>query len=166
MSHVERKRQAWTRLSLVLHWLIVALIILQWFESKYMEGLWDATTEGTPLDATLQTFGWVHIIAGTSILIAAAIRLADRFMNGRPPYPSNEPLWATASAKVTHGAIYTCLLVMPSLGLAAWLTGSDELAGLHTLLWTPLLVFIGLHIAGALSQHFIFRTDVLRRMVK
>lgn len=166
MSYVDRQGSSWTRLSRVLHWVIVALILLQWLESEYMEGLWDATTEGAALNSTIQTFGWVHIVAGTSILVAAVIRLADRIKNGRPPYPVDEPSWATLLAKITHLGIYACLLAMPSLGLAAWLTGSDEFAGFHTLLWTPMLVLIGVHIGGALSQHFIFHSDVLRRMVR
>jgi cytochrome b561 len=148
----------------VLHWTIVVLLILQYLEGEYMVGLWNAAIDGAPLTTATEVLGWMHIITGSTILAAALARLADRVVNGRPPYRTDEPAWAMLLAKVTHGAIYAILVAMPSLGLAAWISGVDRLAQLHTLLWTPLLVLIAVHVAGALVQHFHFKSDVLRRI--
>ena len=158
----------WSRLSVFLHWLIVALIIGQWLEGEYMISLWDGTLEGKPISTTTNILGTTHIVFGSVILAAAVVRLLDRFVNGRPPYKDRsdrEPNWATSLAKITHVLLYAIIIVMPVLGLAAWFTGSDTIAGYHTLLWNPLLAVAGLHICGALAQHFYFRTKALARMV-
>jgi len=156
----------WSRLNVALHWLIVVLIIVQYLESEFMVSLWDGTLEGKTVSSTTTILGWTHIVLGSTILAAAVLRLLDRFLiHGRPPHSEGDPTWALWLAKVTHALIYTVLIVMPILGLTAWFTGNDTLAGYHTFLWTPLLVLIGVHIAGALAQHFVFRSDALRRMV-
>ena len=166
MSSTAPRRANWSRLSVMLHWLIVVLIIVQFLDHESMVALWDHTIEAKPIDPSDTTFGWVHIIAGTMILAAAAIRLLDRVMRGRPPYSEREPHWATLFAKLTHFLIYAILLAMPAAGLVAWFTGNDDIAGIHTLFWTPLLILIGLHVAGALAQHFYFKTDALKRIVR
>lgn len=159
-------RAHWTKLNVVLHWLIVVLLVVQYLVSESMEGLWDATTEGKLLTPETHFYGWVHIITGSVVLVAAALRLADRLRNGRPPHSAVEPHWALLLSKVTHAAMYAVLILMPALGLAAWLSGIDGLAQLHTLLWTPLLVLIGLHVVGALAQQFYFRTNAIGRMTQ
>ena len=130
-----------------------------------MVGLWRATLRGNAVSLVDSVLGWSHIALGTTILLAALARLVDRVVHGRPPEPRGQPAWVEWLAKATHSLIYVILLAMPVLGLAAWFTGSRDLADYHTVLWTPLLVLIGVHIAGALAQHFAFRTDALRRMV-
>ncbi|HDZ74890.1 MAG TPA: hypothetical protein ENH55_19370 [Aurantimonas coralicida] len=156
----------WSLLNIAMHWLIVVLIIVQYLESEFMVSLWDGTLEGKAVSFRTTILGWTHIVLGSAILVAAAIRLLDRFfIHGRPAHSDAEPNWALWLAKVTHAMLYIVLILMPILGLAAWFTGNDTLAGYHTFLWTPLLVLIGLHIVGALAQHFLFRSDALRRMV-
>ena len=166
-ASVPRSEQphGWSRLYVVLHWLVVLLVIAQFLDHEAMVALWDATLEGRGVPAATSTGGWIHIIAGTAILAATAIRLLDRSVNGRPPYPQGEPTWAGWLARITHFLLYGVLLLMPALGLAAWLTGDDAIAGYHTVLWTPLLVLVGLHVLGALVQHFVFRSEVLKRML-
>mgnify|MGYP005993838291 CR=1 FL=1 len=99
------------------------------------------------------------------VLIAAAIRLADRFTHGRPPLDADEPQWAAMLARMTHVLLYALLFAMPILGLTAWFTGNDAIAGYHAFLWNPLLAVIALHVLGALTQHFWFRSPALKRMI-
>ena len=166
MSSTAPRRAHWTRLSVILHWLIVILVLVQFLDHESMVALWDGTLDAKPIDPTDVTFGWVHIIAGSVILMSAAARLLDRIWRGRPPHSDREPNWATVVAKITHGLIYAILLVMPTAGLVAWFTGNDDIAGIHTFFWTPLLILIGLHVVGALAQHFYFKTDALRQIVR
>lgn len=156
---------AWSRLNVFLHWTIVVLIICQWIEGEFMSHFWDATIDGKAADQTTVILGYSHIVIGTFILVAAALRLIDRFTHGRPPHDADEPQWASMLARVTHFLLYAILLVMPVLGLAAWFTGNDTIAGYHTFLWNPLLAIIALHIVGALTQHFWFRSPALKRMI-
>lgn len=164
MSNTPRPA-TWSRLNVFLHWTIVVLVLCQWIEGEYMADFWDATLEGGSIGTTTAVLGYGHIVLGTLVLVAAALRLIDRYTHGRPPHDAQEPKWASLLARVTHFLLYTVLLVMPVLGLAAWFTGNDALAGYHAFLWNPLLALIGLHIVGALAQHFWFRSPALKRML-
>lgn len=155
----------WSALSIWMHWLIVLLILVQFVDHDWMEAMWRNFRRDTPITSADITGGWLHIIAGTVILVAAAVRLWDRYSVGRPPYPAGEPTWSLWLAKVTHWLIYAILLAMPILGLVAWFGGMGWAGELHGLMWTPLLVLIGLHVLGAFVQQFWFKTDVLKRIV-
>lgn len=159
------KPTGWSRLNVTLHWLIVALVVAQALNHEAMISLWDSTLKDTAISSGDTFVGWFHIVAGTTIFLAALIRLVDRFVAGRPAYPEGDPIWSSWLARATHFLLYTVLLVMPLLGLAAWVTGNDAIAGYHTFLWVPLLVLIGLHVVGALAQHFVFRTAALRQIL-
>ncbi|WP_158555093.1 cytochrome b [Fulvimarina endophytica] len=165
MSAHASGRTGWTRLNVLLHWAVVLLILAQWIEAEWMETLWDSVTEGEQIGTTGLVLGYTHIVCGTFILAAALVRLLDRFVNGRPPYPASNPSWTMWLSKITHFGLYGIIIVMPALGLAAWWTGNDEFAHWHTRLWDPLLILAGLHILGALAEHFYFRTDSLAKMV-
>lgn len=154
----------WSRLHVVLHWLVVALVAVQYVDRESMKALFDATFEGRAIGTADMVLGWTHIVAGSLILGAMAIRLVDRIACGRPPHGSREPRWTRRIAGATHALLYAVLLAMPALGLVAWITGSETAADLHTLLWTPLLVLIGLHVAGALAQALWFHSNALARM--
>lgn len=163
-SPVAQPPQAWSGLQIILHWLIVGLIILQYIDSESMEALFESTFQGEQLSALDSALGWTHIVAGSAILAAMAIRVIARVTKGRPPRDATEPHWLNWVARITHALLYAVLLAMPMLGLVAWITGNEAFAELHTLLWVPLLVLVGLHVAGAFVQHFWFCTDALRRM--
>lgn len=157
-------RMQWTRLNVFLHWLIVLLVLAQLAENEFMNHYWDALQDGTSAGSLTKSLAWTHVVAGVLILIAALIRIGDRFIAGRPAYADKTPKWAVAVSKLTHWLLFAILLAMPSLGLLAWLTGNDQYAQYHTFLWTPLLILIAIHILGALAEHFVFHTDALRRM--
>ncbi|MCE7026837.1 cytochrome b [Jiella avicenniae] len=158
------RSRGWSTLSVVLHWAIVVLIVVQFINHEWMVDLWRATRRGAEVDATTQTAGWAHVVAGSLVLLAALLRLWDRFAHGRPPYPAEEPTWSLWLARITHALIYAILILMPIAGLIAWFGMIGEAGEIHEFMWTPLLVLIGLHVIGALAQQFWFRTGVLKRI--
>lgn len=99
------------------------------------------------------------------MFIAIGARIWDRRTHGRPPHPSGEPGWAAKLATVTQTLLYATLLAMPVAGLIAWLTGNEQIGDLHALASELLIALLVLHVAGALANHFWFKTDVLRRMM-
>ena len=155
----------WTRLHIALHWLVVVLIAAQFFDGEWMAELFDASTDGTAVSGTATVFGYLHMATGIAVFLAISTRLWDRRAHGRPPHPPGEPNWAQTLAKITQTLLYATVLAMPVAGLIAWLTGNHELADLHGLAAEALLVLVALHVAGALANHFWFKTDVLRRML-
>lgn len=154
----------WTNLSIWLHWLIVVLLIAQFAEGEWMGDLFNASQEH-PADGTAVLFGYTHMVIGGIILLAAIVRLWDRFAHGRPPYSADEPGWARGLAKAIHIGLYGLLIAMPVVGAAAWFSGSEILGEVHETAWSVLLVLAAIHVVGALVHHFWFRTDVLRNML-
>ncbi len=65
-----------------------------------------------------------------------------------------------------HGLIYLLLLLLPISGSVAWFLGVEAAGEVHGLLKNLLLGAIVVHIAGALFQHFVRRSEVLMRMFK
>ncbi len=155
----------WTSLNIMLHWLIVVLVALQFLDGGWMSELFDAGAKGAATDGTTTALGYLHVATGLAVFLAISIRLWDRRSNGRPPHPQGEPNWAASLARVTHVLLYALLLGMPVAGVLAWSTGNETLAELHSYASTALLVVLALHVSGAFANHFWFRTDVLRRML-
>ena len=160
----DNARERWTSLSIAMHWLIVALLVAQFIEGEWMVDLFDSGPESLP-DSTTVVLGYTHMIVGSLILLAALVRLWDRFAHGRPTRPSGEPGWARALSRVVHAALYTLLVAMPIVGAVAWFTGNDTLGEVHTWAWTALMVLAGTHVLGALVNQFWFKTGVLRRIL-
>lgn len=165
-SAVRARPRRWSLLSVILHWLIAALILVQLLDHDAMVDMWRAARRAEPLPQDSVTGGWVHIIAGIAILTFTVVRVIDRLVIGRPAYPAEDPGWSKLLARVVHGSLWLILVIMPLAGIAAWFGGIGIAAQLHTLLWPPLLVLSGVHILGALAQQYWFGTDVLARMFR
>ena len=158
--------QRWTALNIWLHWLIVVLVAAQYLiTAEGMEKMWDAAEKGATDTGGLLTLGNAHIVLGTVILVAALIRLWDRFAQGRPPLSDGAPNWAHLLAKITHFALYWILIAMPIGGLLAWFLQNEFFAEAHHFASEVLIWVIALHVLGALANHFWFKTDALRRIM-
>ena len=93
-------------------------------------------------------------------------RLVLRLRRGAPPPPADEPAALKLAARLTHGAIYLLLLAIPVSGAVAWNTGLGAAGEAHEVLGNALFVLVLVHVAGELVQHFVLRSDVMRRMVR
>lgn len=158
-------QQRWTKLHIALHWLVVVLIVGQFLDSESMVSLFDGSVDGTAVDSTTRLFGYLHMTTGIVVFAAICARIWDRRVHGCPPHPSGEPNWAAKLAAITQTLLYVTLLAMPIAGLVTWLTENGQLGDLHVLAAKALLGLLALHVAGALANHFWFKTDVLRRMM-
>ncbi|QZD96149.1 cytochrome b [Qipengyuania gelatinilytica] len=162
----EGQHDRWTSLNIWLHWTIVVLIAVQYLVTAGgMEKMWDAAKSGSNGSGGLFTLGNAHIAVGSLVLIAAIIRLWDRFAHGRPPHPDGAPNWAHLLAKITHVLLYTFLIAMPIGGLLGWFLNSEFFAEAHHTAAEVLIYVIALHVLGALANHFWFKTDALRNMM-
>ena len=54
---------------------------------------------------------------------------------------------------------------MPITGALAWWLDLEPMRNLHSIGENVIMAVVGLHIVGALYQHFWATTDVLRRML-
>jgi cytochrome b561 len=153
----------YSKTQIVLHWTVAALIIVQLLLHDGMEHAWDTyedtgTTEIGPLVV-------LHIAVGVSILLLAIWRISLRVTRGAPPLPEDHPALLKFVAHANHYLLYALLIAMPLAGASAWFFGIEAAADIHELGKNLLLILVGLHIAGGLAEHFILKSNVLRRML-
>jgi len=100
------------KLAIALHWLIAIGVFV-------MIGLgWSMTDipKGTPERAFYFN---LHKSIGVTIGVLVLIRLWWRLTHRPPALPGSMPAWEVRAAKINHGLLYACLLVMPLVGFLA-----------------------------------------------
>lgn len=161
------------------HWLIVALVLVQFVVSWFMPHIGRNAVPGTLIN--------LHFSLGVLILVVMAIRFLHRLSHPVRPAMPDAPGWERRLAQAIHALFYAILLIVPFLG---WASASAHdlpvtLFGLFTLpalappkarwaltagdmhtyaMWT-LLGIIALHAAAALYHHFVRRDGVMQRML-
>ncbi len=171
------KAAGYTTTAKSLHWLIVALLIVQFTAAWTMPHI----GRNTPV-ATLIS---LHFTMGIMVLAVAVVRLGWRAMHGEPE--AGVPPWQNTSARIVYWLLYLLLFVLPILGwinaswrgmpivmfglelphlVAARAAGWGWTGDVHSLLANYLLLtLVGLHVAAALYHYVIRRDRVLQRML-
>lgn len=163
-----------------LHWLTVALLLIQIPLGFYMVDL-AAKTNFAPPTGTLYDR---HKLIGMVILLLVVVRLAYRLTQGAPgPEPTIQP-WQRIVSELTHWVLYAMLLIVPLLGwLAVSYYGPFEPMGIklprlagdnpasaeffffvHKVTAWFLLALIGMHVGAALMHYVVHKDNVLGRM--
>ena len=163
---MSRPAAGYSRMQIGLHWAVVVLVAFQYVAHSGIEAAWNMFLRNGTATAAIPVLAWLHIGAGIAILVLALLRIYLRLTRGAPPPPADEPWLLQISAEAVHIALYGLLLLLPLTGVAAWFLKMPAFGSIHVLLKNTLLVFIALHVAGALVQHFIRRSDVLMRMFR
>jgi cytochrome b561 len=177
--HLKNSEDRYGVVAQLLHWAIVALIIVQFVLAEKAEEL----PLGSAKIATLAQ----HKSFGMTILLLAVARLIWRLMNPVPKTPSAMPRWQRAAAHASHVGLYALLFATPLLGWTmssarnfpvSWfglftfpdLVGPnrplyDFLHETHEIAAKLIFGLAVLHAAAALKHHFIDKDNVLRRML-
>jgi cytochrome b561 len=162
----------------LLHWAIVALIIVQYVLAQRAGDL-----RGLAKVAPLAQ----HKSFGMTILFLVLLRLIWRWMNPLPKTPSTMPRWQQRASQVSHYGLYVLLFATPLLG---WTMSSarnfpvswfglftlpdlvspnrplyDFLHETHEVCAKLIFALALVHAAAALKHHFIDKDNVLRRML-
>ncbi|AZO12230.1 cytochrome b [Mesorhizobium sp. M3A.F.Ca.ET.174.01.1.1] len=153
------KTQIW------LHWSIAALILVQFLAHDGMEHVWRSLRRGQEAAAGDWPLAYMHVVLGLAVLALATWRLWLRGTRGVPPVSGLEHPALRLLAQATHFAIYALIFVVPISGAAAWFLQLPGAGLVHVVGKNVLLYLVLLHIAGALVQHFVLKTDVLRQML-
>jgi len=170
---------SYTGTAKVLHWTILALLVVQFIVAWTMPEIRRDTKPGTLIN--------LHISFGIVILAVVVVRLAWRARHGEPVPEDGIPPWQVRSARLVHWLLYLLLFVVPILGWisASWrgfpvavfgvelpklvatrAPGFGWTGNVHSLLATyALLGLVGLHAAAALYHYFVRRDRVLQRML-
>lgn len=162
-----------------LHWLIAFIVIGLLILGLYMVPL--------PINAQkLKLYGW-HKEWGILVLMLVIVRLSWRLININPALPAHMPRWQQLAAKSVHFAFYIFLFLMP---LTGWMMSSSAglpvsffglftlpdlvspnennmkiLEEVHEWLGYGLIAALLAHVGAALQHHFIYKDNILRRML-
>ncbi len=152
----------YSRLQIVLHWLVFALITFQFVAHGGIEGAWEVFEETGTKDPGILAFA--HIGAGIGVLVFAVLRLILRRTSGVPPLPAGGPDWVERASHWTHVSLYALMILTPLSGMAAWGGGIRPAAEAHEVLKSLLLALVALHVVAALWHQFVLRDGLLTRM--
>jgi cytochrome b561 len=160
------ERKGYSLLQIVLHWTIAALVIFQLLVHEGIEEAWDAREDGERASSADELGAAIHIAVGVTILALAMIRIIVRLTRGAPPIPTQHPLPLRLIAGATHLMLYGFIIIQPLSGASAWFLGIEDAADIHELGQLVIIPLVALHAAGALAEHFVFKTDALKRMLR
>ena len=160
------------------HWLVVGLLIVQYFIGWLMPDIHRGQQPGAGM-----TF---HISFGITILIVILLRFLWRLTHPVAP-ESTLPPWQRLSSELVHWLLYILVLATTFSGwlfasFRGWsvsffylfrlpMLAADNAAagkaidGLHQAAEWTLLVFVGLHVLAALAHVFVYRDRVMQRML-
>ena len=156
------KPAGYSRIQISLHWLVFALVALQFILSDYIAEAWYKWVDTGAFDFNLLIA--LHVFGGILVALLVAWRLALRAKRGTPPLPEAESRAQKAIAHGTHHSLYLLLILMPLTGAIAWFGGYSFAASVHFYLKFAIIALISLHIAAALYHQFVLKTNLLDRM--
>jgi len=102
----------YSRTAILLHWALAVLILSQIAFGWYLEEI----PRGTPARSIYVNFHKsIGMVLGLLILFRSYWRLTHR----APELPASQPAWERTAARVSHWALYACMLIMPLSGYIA-----------------------------------------------
>lgn len=113
-SQTATRPLAYDSVQKTLHWLVTALVVLQFVLAWTMPEI----KRGQPATGLVD----LHLSVGATILVLLLLRLAWRVTHPVPPVPDDLPVWQQWASRMTHYAFYVLLVVMPLAGWA-WASG-------------------------------------------
>jgi len=177
MSRSSAASGAYTRVAVLLHWIVAALVLAQASWGWWMQGI-----AKQPPGVRADAFN-LHKSVGLVILAVMLVRLAWRLTHP-PPALDGLPRWQVIAARATHRLLYAALFVMPLSGylgsvfsgypvrwfgvrLPAWGWSDpalkDLMSAIHLATSIVLVAAIVLHVAAAL-RHALRGDGTVHRM--
>lgn len=173
-------KKSFGTLSKFFHWLIVALVSIQF----YLVWGKNFLTKNSPLKIE---FTLLHKSLGLSIFMFVILWIIWRLFNEKPVSLESQFRWKYILSKIVHHSIIILLLLLPILGylmscasgrnitffglvdLPVLISKNENLDNLffqlHEKIGYLLCFLICAHAVAALHHHFILKDNVLKRML-
>jgi cytochrome b561 len=162
-----------------LHWLIAILVILMLSFSFFLKDL---------ADSVQPTAYMIHKSFGLTVLALMLVRIVWIIRTGKPELPTAIPTWERMLSRIVQYGFYVLLIAMPICGWITSVAGNRipvyfgllkvPIPGLvpneavshvfdiaHITIAWILIVFITLHVAGALKHYLVDKDKILQRML-
>lgn len=169
----------YTSTAIALHWLIALLLLGQFAFGLLLEDI----PRGTPERGFYVN---LHKSSGIVIGLLILLRLGWRLAHKPPPLPASTPPWQRRAARISHAALYLCMLALPLSGylasnfskhgikffnLVRWAPwGPDDKTlyalfnGAHHLFALLLALLVAVHVLAVAKHMLVDRDGLLRRM--
>ncbi len=178
----DQESQHYTPLLKYLHWLVAALILIQYLLIELAE-------HAAHSSQVVKQLGLIanHKSVGITILLIATFRLIYRFSSKQPTQLSAMPDWQIKASHASHALLYLMLFALP---ISGWLMSSasaysvswfnllalpdfispneqtaDLLATVHFTLAKALILIAALHIGAAIKHHVVDQDTILVRIL-
>ncbi|MYJ70911.1 MAG: cytochrome b [Rhodospirillaceae bacterium] len=159
-------RTGYSATQIALHWIIAVLVIAQVVLHEGMHAAYREARGGPAATAAESLMADLHVAGGIAVFLLALLRVVLRLRRGAPSPPETEHPALRFAAKAVHFGFYAIILLMPLTGALAWFGGVEASAAVHRAGMLAIFVLLLLHVAGALYQHFVLKTDVMRRILR
>lgn len=179
---MRNSKQAYGSVAIALHWLIALLVIGQLAVGTVMVRLADQRL-------SFDLIQW-HKSFGFLTLALVVLRLAWRWANPLPSYPTGLPDWEVSAARAMHRLFYLLmfalplsgwalvsvsvlaiptfafyLFVIPHLPLGVSEGAEDFWSATHRFLGYAMMMLVAVHAAAALRHELWLRNGLLSRML-
>jgi cytochrome b561 len=155
-------RNGYSGPQILLHWLIVTLVPVQYLTGGSIERVHQAVHMGMVPSRLALLEHTVHNYCGMSIGAIMAVRLVLRLL--RPGVLPANPSLADRAARLLYLGFYAAIIAQASLGFIAsyiWF----GIATVHVAGAWLILAMVGMHVAAAFWHGLIKKDDVLDRML-
>jgi cytochrome b561 len=172
--------QRYDRVAIALHWLVAIGVFV-------MIGLGWYMTDIPPKTPARAFYYNLHKSIGLTLAIIVLIRVWWRWTHQPPPLPAGTQSWVFNASKLSHGLLYTLLVLMPLAGFTAsnftkygvtyfglfkigpffaenkalW----ELFQGIHHAASEVLVIVIAIHIAAAFKHLLIDKDGVFYRIL-
>ena len=176
-GNIEKAPKEYSKLAIILHWLMAFLLIAMLLTGEQTMGNHDARFLPT-----------VHASLGIILFVLVSIRLLWRLIRRHPEPISPDPFNRFLS-RFVHMSLYIAMFLIPLTGWLAYTEHVKRSFGIHPASWfgykIPLLPDLGinwhlihnwggklflllilLHILAGLKHHFVDRDQTLLRILK
>lgn len=158
-------QKTYSLIQIRLHWVIAALVVLQFLVQQGMVDAMQALREERPPLAMEFVLSNIHLLGGITIFILMSWRLVLRVTLGTPGQPAGTSRPIYRVAQLLHWLFYLVLIVMPVSGMLSYYQLAGWARAVHAGCKPLLLALIVLHVLAALAHRFLLRDAVFQRMV-
>jgi cytochrome b561 len=164
------------RTTIVLHWVTAVLVVVLWLSAQVIDVF--------PRGPARNNMRSVHMLLGVTLGVVLGWRVGWRLLAGVHLPGIGHPLLARV-ASATHLVLYALLVAAIVFGLCnAWVRGDSvfnlfsipsfapgdralarQINSVHDWVANTILIVAALHAVGGLVHHYVWKDEVLRRML-